>query len=497
MEFVQESGAIGKISADIVIVGIFQDEKIKETLAKLDPAIPESFAATITQECGRENFTGKSKQSIQFATFNQMSAARLILCGLGKKSDFDTMVARRAIASAARRLASAAKLEAVAVELRIENKPEWVQAIVEGWLLGTYQFHKYKTKAEDKKQTKVERLLICACLPQEQFTEAINTGQAISEATNFARDMIAEPPAVMTPSRLAEIASGIAGGAVSCEILDEKQAADQGMGAFLGVARGAAEPPRFIILRYSHPQAKKTIALAGKGITFDSGGLSIKTAQGMENMKYDMSGAAAVIATMQAIGKLKPAVNVVAVAAATENMPGSTALHPGDILTAMNGKTIEVNNTDAEGRLVLADALSYLTKQKPDEIIDVATLTGAVVTALGRAAAGIMGNNEPLIKRIIASGYQAGERFWHLPLFDEYKEALKSDVADLKNAGARGEAPSSAGGMFLKEFVDGKPWVHLDIAGPAWIDKEKDDFNKGGTAFSVRTLCYYILSQAE
>jgi leucyl aminopeptidase len=217
----------------------------------------------------------------------------------------------------------------------------------------------------------------------------------------------------------------------------------------------------------------------------------------MEHMKYDMAGAAAVLAAMQVIGQLKPNVSVLAVVASTENMPGSAALHPGDVLKSMNGKTIEVNNTDAEGRLILADAITYAIREGVDELIDIATLTGAVVSALGRVAAGIMGSDQTLVDNVIASGKACGEQFWQLPLFVEYKEGLKSDIADLKNAGSRGEAGSSSAAMFLKEFTEGKPWAHLDIAGVGWLDRERDELCKGGTGFGARTLSNYVLSQAK
>jgi leucyl aminopeptidase len=310
--------------------------------------------------------------------------------------------------------------------------------------------------------------------------------------------LIAEPACFMTPSRLAHEAQRIGKEhGMNCTVMDVAEIEKLGMGSFLGVARGAKEPAKFIVLRYEPKNAKKKIAVVGKGITFDSGGLSLKPAVSMEHMKYDMSGAAAVLATMNVVGTLKPNVSVLGVIAATENMPGSNALHPGDVLTAMNGKTIEVNNTDAEGRLVLADALTFSVKEGADELIDIATLTGAIVTALGRCAAGVMGSDQALLERLIKASADGGERLWQMPMFDEYKEALKSDVADLKNAGSRGEAGSSCAAMFLQEFVEGKPWAHLDIAGPGWLDKDRDESNKGGTAFGVRTLCQYILEQGK
>lgn len=491
MESIKETRALSQIDADVLVVGIFQDEPLAETLKQLDPGLPDDFVTKVVDEAKSETFTGKSGQSLQMQTFNALRCRKLVLRGMGKTND---STAIRKAAAAARR--SSQNSETVSVDLRTAGDGSKMQAALEGWLLGGYKFTKYKTKDDDKKPSKTKSLhIVDRQLSDDQFKISNERATAIAEATNFARDLIAEPAAYMTPTRLAEAAQSLADSGIAVAILEREDADKLGMGSFLGVARGAVEPPKFIVMRYTHPAANKTVALAGKGITFDSGGLSIKTAQGMETMKYDMSGAAAVIATMKAMSQLKPTVNVIGVAAATENMPSATAMHPGDVLQAMNGKTIEVNNTDAEGRLVLADALCYLSKEKPDEIIDLATLTGAVVTALGRAAAGIMGNNEDLISRLSRSGEAAGERYWQLPMFDDYKEALKSDIADLKNAGARGEAGTVAAAMFLQEFIDGCAWVHLDIAGPAWLDKEKDEQNKGGTAFGVRTLCYYLLEQ--
>lgn len=501
MEIKIDTRPASQIDADLLIIGLFQDENVADALKALDSKIPDEFINMAVAESERENFTGKVGSSVQLPGFGAMACKRLLLRGLGKKNEVNQTVLRKAIGAVAKRNSGRNCPHSVAVLPRWQaSSPEpAVQAIIEGWLLGAYTFTKYKTTKEDKKPEDRElQVISIAGLggDEEKLKQAAIRARIIAESTNFARDLIAEPPAFMTPTKLAEEASRLVSDNVVCEVFDSEDAKKMGMGAFLGVARGAGQAPKFIVMRYSHPDATKTIGIAGKGITFDSGGLSIKTAQGMETMKYDMTGAAVAIGTMRAVRALKPKLNVIAVAPATENMPGGNAMHPGDILTAMNGKTIEVNNTDAEGRLILADALSYLTREKPDEIIDVATLTGAVVTTLGRAAAGIMGNDDALIKRISESGSDAGEKYWQLPLYDEYKDSLKSDVADLKNAGSRGEAASCSAGMFLKEFVDSRPWAHLDIAGPAWIEKDKDEINKGGTAFGLRTLCYYLLSQA-
>ena len=366
-----------------------------------------------------------------------------------------------------------------------------LEVLIESFVLASFSFEKYKGMKKVGKQASLDTLtglsdieLYFANCNKASVDKAVKKATAVGAAVNMARTLIAEPPAFMTPSHLAQEARRIAREhGLTVKIMDEEQIAKLGMGSFLGVARGAKEPPRFIVLKYNAPKSKKTVALVGKGVTFDSGGLSLKTAGGMEHMKYDMSGAAIVLGAMQVIGQLKPAVSVLCVVPATENMPGSNALHPGDVLIAMNGKTIEVNNTDAEGRLILADALTYAVKEGADELIDIATLTGAVVSALGRVAAGLMANDQALADKVIQAGVACGEQYWQLPLFEEYKDALKSDVADLKNAGSRGEAGSSCAAMFLQEFVEGKPWVHLDIAGVAWTERERDEINKGGTAF--------------
>lgn len=498
MELILEKPSFAAIPADLIVVGIFQDESPAAVISEADKDFPSDFLAELEELSKQENFKGKSKESISLFPQKHMAARRLLICGLGKRSEFDASSVRKLSASFARQFASKSAYQHVCLYLRFEEHPDYLQSALEGWILGSYSFNVYKTKKENSdNESKTSKItFLSEQISENDFVNACSRGRAIAEATTFARDLIAEPACNMTPTKLAEIADSHSCDLVSCEILEAEDVAALGMGAFLGVARGSDEPPKFISLRYKHPEAKSSYALIGKGITFDSGGLSLKTATGMETMKYDMSGAAVVLGVLRAILDLQAPISLLVVIAACENMPSGTATKPGDILVAMNGKTIEVNNTDAEGRLTLADALCYAGKEKPDAIIDVATLTGAVVTALGRAAAGIMGNDDKLIQELSESGRRAGEKFWQLPLFDEYKESLKSDVADLKNAGARGEAGSSCAAMFLKEFVDGIPWIHLDIAGAAWMDKDKDELNKGGTAFGVRAISYFLLEKS-
>jgi leucyl aminopeptidase len=326
--------------------------------------------------------------------------------------------------------------------------------------------------------------------------DALTRARIYSEATALARNLINEPPSRMNPARLAEEAKTLVKPAsISVTVHEKKELEKLSMGALLGVGSGGAVPPRLVELIYKPAgKAKKTVALVGKGITFDSGGLSLKPAQSMETMKDDMSGAAAVIGVFQALAELKPKVEVRGYLAIAENMPGCGAQKPGDVVKAFNGKTIEVLNTDAEGRLVLADALSYACSKKPDVVIDIATLTGACVIALGHLLSAIMTNNDALSENLIEAGKQAGERFWPLPLVKDYQQDVKSKIADLRNIGARrGEAGTIIGGLFLQEFVAADiPWAHLDIAGPSWTDSDQPYCPTGGTGHPVRTLLRYI-----
>jgi leucyl aminopeptidase len=553
MQIKIESDA-SKSAAMVMVVGVHLNEALpallQEVFGKAASALDLASVATAASEDG---FKGKLNQVFTFPTLGALPCKRILLFGLGSEAELNTVGYsgyRKLGANIAKRLAAVrratigegkgkelktkgknktsaaagtaagakAKILSACIYLRARkgksqkaagaasasvSNEQIVETIVESFVMSSFSFEKYKSMKEAHKQARLDNVaeltdinLSFVNCDKAVFDRAVNKAVAIGRAVNMSRELIAEPPAYMTPSRLAVEARRIAKDHdLSVKILDEVQIAKLAMGSFLGVARGAKEPPRFIVLKYTAPKSKKTVAIVGKGVTFDSGGLSLKTAGGMEHMKYDMSGAAIVLGVMDVIGKLKPKVSVLCVVPATENMPGSAALHPGDVLIAMNGKTIEVNNTDAEGRLILADALTYACEHGADELIDIATLTGAVVSALGRAAAGIMGNNQELIDKLKAAGLPSGEKYWQLPMFDEYKEALKSDVADLKNAGSRGEAGSSCAAMFLQEFVEERPWAHMDIAGVAWTERERDELNKGGTAFGIRTLCSYLLSQ--
>ena len=368
------------------------------------------------------------------------------------------------------------------------------QAVAEGSSLATYDFSDYKSSTTPSRLRRVT-----VVVPEAQRADVLTglrRGARVARAVALARDLVNEPAKAMTPRGLAEVATAVAEGAgLAITVLDEDQIARERLGGLAGVAQGSDEPARLIRLAYEPAGgAPATVVLVGKGITFDSGGLSIKSVDGMMTMKTDMSGAAAVLATMSALRDLQVDVRVVGIMPTTENMPGGRAIKPGDVLRARNGKTIEVLNTDAEGRLVLADGLSLAAEERPDAIVDVATLTGACVVALGRQIAGLMGNDDRLVARVKDASERSGEQVWHLPLPDDYRRQIDSEVADIKNVGSSGQAGALAAGLFLREFVGQVPWAHLDIAGPARSDADEGYLRKGGTGFGVRTLLELLSS---
>ena len=452
---------------------------------------------------GDGEFKAELGELLTLHPMGKLAAKRVVVVGLGAQEKMSTQSIRRASAIASRHLQQtganqvALALHSVEWNMDLDNS---VRAEVEGALLGLYTFKKYKqtnTNANGQGITTIN--LLANNANEVMLNLAVAQGIALAEATNFARDLVNEPPNVLTPSELANRASAMAEQfGLACQILDRPELQELGMGGLLGVAQGSVEPPKFIILHYRvAPQSENQgIALVGKGITFDTGGISLKSPEGMHQMKGDMAGAAAVIGAMCAIAALKPAINVTALVPTTENMPGGTAYRPGDILRIMNGKTIEIINTDAEGRLVLADALSYAVKNGLSPIIDVATLTGGIVVALGSVMSGMFCNDEKLSKEITSAGQIAGEKFWPMPLDDEYKEAIQSDIADIKQTGGK-YASAVTAAKILEHFVGDAQWAHLDIAGTDFIDAKKPYQEHGATGVAVRTLAEFVLRRAE
>src|SRR6266496_4578657 len=481
---------VGQQTKELVLTG-------KAT--EVDSLLGGLFQATY----GDGEFKAELGELLTLHPMGKLAAKRIVVMGLGAQEKMNAQSIRRASAIASRHLQQTGANQ-VALALHSE---EWnmgldnsVRAEVEGALLGLYTFKKYKQTNTNGNVQGITRINLLANNANEVMLDlAVDQGIALAEATNFARDLVNEPPNVLTPSELANRASAMASQfCLECEILDRSAMQDLGMGGLLGVAQGSAEPPKFIVLRYrgATQSGEKGIALVGKGITFDTGGISLKPAERMHEMKGDMAGAAAVIGAMYAIAVLKPAINVTALVPTTENMPGGTAYRPGDILRIMNGKTIEIVNTDAEGRLVLADALSYAVKNGLSPIIDVATLTGGIVVALGSVMSGIFCNDEKLSKQITSAGQIAGEKFWPMPLDDEYKEAIQSDIADIKQTGGR-YASAATAAKILEQFVGDARWAHLDIAGTDFIDTKKPYQDYGATGVAVRTLAEFVLRRAE
>jgi leucyl aminopeptidase len=412
---------------------------------------------------------------------------RAVVVGLGDTGDFTQERARVAAAVAARTAASMDFASLALCGPDGDDPAASTSAMVEGAILASYRFDRFKSKSDDEDgdSKELEEITVIA---GGDLGEAVEAARIGAEAENFARELQDLPSNVVTPSYLAGRAQAIADehGSVTCEVLGRGEIKEKGMGGLVAVSQGTSEDPRMIVLRYSGG-GDETLGLVGKGVTFDSGGISIKPAAGMQEMKMDMSGAAAVLETVSAVAKLDLPIDVLAVIPATENLPSGTAVKPGDIITQLNGKTVEVNNTDAEGRLILADALSYAVELGADRIVDLATLTGAVLIALGSTYAALISNDDAFAERVEAAAERTGELAWRLPLHPEYKDLTKGSVADLTNASAKRKAGTIYAGSFLEEFVDGKPWVHLDIAGTAW-DVGREYVGKGPTGYGVRLL---------
>lgn len=499
MNITVTSGSFAEFPGEVLIAGHFQDNTAPEGAARL---LDEHCGGMIGELIQRGDVTGKLYSCSVIYTRGMIPVRRILIAGLGKKDEFTLEKLRGVFSKAAREIRdlnipqAAASLDFGGMEF---PRGDMARAAVEGALLGLYRFTPYKTGEEDTKGEITEFTIVeNRPEPLEESRNGARTAEIISRAVYCARDLVSTPSNDMTPTILAERAAAIAAETrLNCDVMDEAAMEKMGMRALLGVARGSAEEARLIILEYrGGGKDDRPVVLVGKGITFDSGGISIKPADRMDEMKSDMAGGAAVIATIKAAADLKLPLNVTAVVPATENLPGGRAYKPGDVLKTMSGQTVEVKNTDAEGRLILADALTFAQRYNPAALIDIATLTGACVIALGDYIAGLMGTDEELKTSISAASDATGETVWELPLWHEYEELLKSDVADMKNVGTRAGGTITAG-LFLKKFAGDSPWAHLDIAGPALLSKDRPYIPKGASGVGVRLLTQFLMDRSR
>jgi leucyl aminopeptidase len=483
-----EKGRAEKFPCELLLLFSFESpEQLEGPVQKVDLEW-EGFISTLMKQ---GDFKGELFEARLFHTQGTLPAKRVVLTGLGKKGEFDLEKWRGAASKAGQFIRNSGTKQFVFPIKKMESfsEAELAESFVTGILLGVYQFNEFKTLERDKIKEISEGILLGEMDEEIKLIgDGLRTGKIISEAVYMARDLVNGPSNQVTPTILAKKAQQIANEhGMEIQVFEVSQVEAMGMGAFVAVAQGSQEPGKFIVLEYNKGKGLDTIALVGKGITFDSGGISIKPSENMDRMKDDMSGAAAVLATLQAASKLQLPLHLVGVMPATENLPSGKAYKPGDILKTLSGQTVEVISTDAEGRLILSDALTYSLRYQPKAIIDLATLTGACVIALGDFVIGLLGNDRSLLKRIEEASIKTGEKVWELPLWEEYFEYLKSDVADFRNVGTRA-AGAIIGGIFLSKFVEKIPWAHLDIAGPASIEKERPYVPRGGTGVGVRLL---------
>src|SRR5215470_957367 len=472
MQITLESKPFAAIETEALVSYIFEEtDPVQGRVAEID----KSAAGLLRKLATSGELTGKTLEFTLVHAPAGLKAARLLLVGVGKKEQFNSAMLRK-IAGAALRYLKARSVKNLALLVREgAATEESAQVIAEGALAADFESDKYKT---DKKNDKrIESVSIAGYSDSERGAgeKGLAKGRIIAESQNFARDLINEPSNKLTPSILAQKAEAMAKAAgLSVEILDEKKIAELKMGALLSVAQGSVEPPRMMVITYNPPSAKPgtpVIGLIGKAVTFDTGGISIKPSEGMEKMKYDMAGGATMIGVMRALAALKPSLKVICVVPSTENMPGGRAQKPGDIQTAMSGKTIEVLNTDAEGRLILADGVHYAKQLGATHLVDAATLTGAVVVALANVHVGVFsGADQSWTDKLLASAKATGEKMWQLPMDDEYREFIKGSFADIQNIGSGKGGGSITGAWFIREFAGDTPWIHLDIAGTAWND---------------------------
>ena len=494
-----KEGAIAQEATDVLVLGVYEDEN---TLPGTHQALDHALDGQLRELRNTREFSGKNQQSALIHTRKALPAKRILLLGLGKKDEVTLDRVRQAMGTAFKKVrqtgAHTFSAPVFGTDTLKAPASDIAQAMVEGAMLGGYRFTHYQSNDDEpSKNVRTMTLLASRANQVSGMKTGVRRGESSANATWLARDLCNHPANVMTPSRVVQEAQKIAKDfSVKVTVLERKDQQKLGMGGMLGVARGSQEAPKFIVLEYSGGKKKdRPVALVGKTITFDSGGISLKPSENMEQMKADMTGGAEVLGAVRAAAQLRLPVNVVGILPATENMPGGRATKPGDILRMLNGKTVEVQNTDAEGRLVLADGLAYAARFNPRCIVDIATLTGACIVALGQFAIGMLGNDDALKADLKKAGEQAGERVWEMPLWEEYFEQLKSDVADMRNIGGRGGGMITAG-MFLSKFVGDCPWVHLDIASTDWSSSERPYISKGPTAIGTRLLVQWLINRS-
>ncbi len=494
MEIKLEKRKWTEVEADALVTYVFDKE------ARIEGVTAEMDAATGGRLKGLADAGELTGKALEMTLLHQppgVAAKRLLIVGAGKAEKFTLADLRRLTGAALRHLKSRGVKHLAFVARETHRDAAAAQAVAEGLLLAQFDPDKYKTDTrDDKNEKKIQTAVLNGF---DAAAEAgIERGRIVAESQNFTRELVNEPSNRLTPAMLADRAAAMAREAgLSVEVLDEKKIESLKMGALLSVARGSAEPPRMIVISYTPAAPPKTgavIGLVGKAVTFDTGGISIKPSDGMEKMKYDMAGGATMIGVMRALARLKPAVKVIAVVPATENMPGGRAQKPGDIQTAMSGKTIEVMNTDAEGRLILADGIAYARKLGCTHLVDAATLTGAIVVALSNVNVGVFGSEQRFTDRLLASARACGEKMWQMPVDDDYREMIKGHMADIQNVGSGKGGGAITAAMFLKEFAEDTPWIHLDIAGTAWLDDNKPWMAKGASGVAVRTLVDFVMN---
>jgi leucyl aminopeptidase len=495
MQITLETQPYSQIETEALVSYLFEDSDVAQgQLDELDRAAGGLLRKLIQDG----EVTGKMLEFTLLHGPIGLVAARFILVGAGKRDQFNAATARKVVGAALRYLKGKSIRKVTILAREKDRTEEFAQAAAEAAITANFESDKYKT---DKKSDKSIETVVLAGYGETgkaAAERAINKGRIIAESQNFTRDLVNEPANKLTPKILAEKAQAMAREVgLAVEILDEQKIADLKMGALLSVAQGGPEPPRVMVLTYVPPIAKPgapVIGLVGKAVTFDTGGISIKPADGMEKMKYDMAGGGAMLGVMRAIALLKPAVKVICVVPSTENMVGGKAQKPGDIQTAMSGKTIEVLNTDAEGRLILADGITFAKQLGATHLIDAATLTGAIVVALANINAGVFGSDQAFTDKLLASSKAAGEKMWQMPIDEDYREFIKGSVGDIQNIGSGKGGGAITGAMFIKEFTGDTPWIHLDIAGTAWNDDQKPWAAKGATGSAVRTLVHLLMS---